>query len=169
MKKKQRVAKIEAVQAFKNGDRVKTMQILDFVEQMNGELYIVKAKVLYVLERFDESLDAATHASGMLLVLSMFINIYIVCCLCRTLLESPVHEMDARFIMANCYIKKILFQNAFDQLNLLSILGDDRIDSRRLRAYVAAKLEPPDYDDAILVMNGIVDDYPTDLNMVTCH
>lgn len=55
---------------------------------------------------------------------------------------------------------------AFDQLNILSILGDDRIDSRRLRAYVACKLEPPNYDDAILVMDGIVDDYPTDLNMV---
>jgi hypothetical protein len=69
MKKKQRVAKTEAVQAFKDGDREKTMQILEFVEQMNGELYIVKSKVLYVSERFDESLQAAIHASGRILTI----------------------------------------------------------------------------------------------------
>lgn len=75
--------------------------------------------------------------------------------------------MDARFIMANCYIKLNNWDKAFDELNLLAILGDQRLDSRRLRAYVAAKLEPPNYEDGIMVMDGIVEDYPTDLNMVS--
>ena len=65
MKKKQRVAKYEAIQAFQAGDRERTLEILDFLEVKNGELYVVQAKVLYVLGRVDESLEAAKNAAGL--------------------------------------------------------------------------------------------------------
>eukprot|EP00602_Paraphysomonas_sp_CaronLab_P000830 CAMPEP_0185029112 /NCGR_PEP_ID=MMETSP1103-20130426/15221_1 /TAXON_ID=36769 /ORGANISM="Paraphysomonas bandaiensis, Strain Caron Lab Isolate" /LENGTH=315 /DNA_ID=CAMNT_0027563733 /DNA_START=34 /DNA_END=978 /DNA_ORIENTATION=+ len=143
LKKMQREAKSKAIEAFRSGDRDKTLEILGMVDEMNGELYIVKAKVLYKLEEFEQSAVSAKLA-----------------------LSTPSMEADARFIMANCYIKLNRYLDAFDELNLLSILGDTRIDSRRLRAYVAAKLSPPNYDDGIEVMTGIVDDYPEDLNMI---
>jgi hypothetical protein len=68
--------------------------------------------------------------------------------------------------MANCFIKLNRLDEASDELNRLSILGDQRIDSIRLRAYVAAKLTPPMYNDGVDCFTVLVDDYPEDLNMV---
>ena len=143
IKKAQREAKIAAVEAFKAGDKEKTIEILSTVEQMTGELYIVKAKVLYTTEQFDESIECAKSA-----------------------LSTPAMEFDARFILANCYARKNEMLAAFDELSLLELAGDQRFDSRRLRAYVASRLDPPNYDESLLILDYLIDDYPEDMNLV---
>lgn len=144
IKKAQREAKIAAIEAFKAGDREKTIEILSMVEQMTGELYIVKAKVLYTLGQFEDSIECALAA-----------------------LSTPSMEYDARFILANCYTRKNQMLSAFDQLNLLAIAGDRRTDSRRLLAYVATRLDPPNYDESISVLDTLIDDFPEDMNLVS--
>jgi tetratricopeptide (TPR) repeat protein len=143
IKRAQREAKIAAIEAFKNGDKEKTIEILSMVEQMTGELYIVKAKVLYTTEQYDQCIESSLAALG-----------------------TPTMEFDARFLLANCYIRKNQMLSAFDELNLLAIAGDQRFDSRRLRAFVATRLDPPNYDDSLLVLESLIDDYPEDLNLV---
>jgi hypothetical protein len=67
MKKAQREAKIAAIEAFKAGDKEKTLKILSRVEQMTGELYIVKAKVQYIMEQIDQCIVSAKAALGRVL------------------------------------------------------------------------------------------------------
>jgi hypothetical protein len=55
---------------------------------------------------------------------------------------------------------------AFDELSLLELAGDQRFDSRRLRAYVASRLDPPNYDESLLILDYLIDDYPEDMNLV---
>jgi hypothetical protein len=76
-------------------------------------------------------------------------------------------EFEARFILANCYTIKKDMIAAFDELNLLSIAGDQRTDARRLRAYVATCLNPPNYDESLLILGGLIDDFPEDMNLVS--
>lgn len=144
LKKLQREAKIAAIEAFKAGNKQKTLEILSMVEKMTGELYIVQAKVLYTAELFDQCIESAKNA-----------------------LETPNMEPEARYILANCYIRKKEMDKAFDELNLLSLTGDQRLDARKLRAYIATRLEPPNYDESLLILDGLIDDFPEDMNLVS--
>jgi tetratricopeptide (TPR) repeat protein len=144
IKRAQREAKIAAIEAFKIGDKEQTIKILSMVEQMTGELYIVKAKVLYTTKQYDQCIECALAA-----------------------LSTSAMEFEARFLLANCYVQKNEMLSAFDELNLLAIAGDQRFDSRRLRACVATRLDPPNYDDSLLVLESLIDEYPEDLNLVS--
>lgn len=82
--------------------------------------------------------------------------------------DTPNMELEARFILANCYVRKKEMMKAFDELNLLSLAGDQRVDARKLRAYVATRLEPPNYDESLLILDGLIEDFPEDMNLVSC-
>jgi tetratricopeptide (TPR) repeat protein len=162
LKKIQREAKINAVTAFNSGDKEKTIEILSMVEEMSGELYIVQAKVYYILEKLDMCILAAQNALSTS-IFSQQLDVSLI----FTKLESAELELDSRFILATCYVKQNNYGAAFDELNLLSIAGDTRPDTLRLRAYVASLMSPPNYDEAILVMTVLINDYPEDLNLVS--
>jgi hypothetical protein len=60
----QRLAKRAAIDVFRSGDKDGTLEILAQVQEMNGDLFVIQAKVLYTQHRFEESLKASTSASG---------------------------------------------------------------------------------------------------------
>ena len=142
MERQQRNAKIEAVASFANGGRQEVLDIIATVMELNGELYIVKAKVYYAMEDMDNSYKAAEMA-----------------------LSWKEWELDGRYIMACVHVRKDNLIAAHEQLSMLGVLGDQRLNTRCLRGYVAARMKPPDFADGVDALSRVVDDCPEDLNV----
>lgn len=143
VERKQRNAKYEAVTAFSNGGKQEVLDILSTVKEMNGELWIIKAKVCFTMSDLANSFQAAENA-----------------------VAWEKWEMDGRYIMACVHVRNKDLCAAYDQLTILGVLGDQRLNTRRLRGYVATKMIPPDFSDGIDALSRIVDEFPEDLNML---
>jgi len=142
MERQQRNAKAEAVKAFAAGGKQEVLDIISTVKEMNGELWVVKGKVFYIMGDMDSAFHAGQQATSW---------------------ES--WEIDGRYLMACVLVRKRDLVAAYEQLTTLGVLGDQRINTRRLRAYVAARMVPPDFADGIDALSRVVDDCPEDLNM----
>lgn len=142
MERQQRNAKVEAVAAFARGDRQEVLEIISTVTEMTGELWIVKAKVSFTMSDLASAYHAAEQA-----------------------VSWERWEIDARYIMACVLVRKKDLTAAYGQLTILGVLGDQRINTRRLRGYVAARMIPPDFADGIDSLSRVVDDCPEDLNL----
>jgi tetratricopeptide (TPR) repeat protein len=142
VERQQRNAKFEAVEAFAKGEKQTVLDIISTVKEMNGELWVVKAKVFYTMSDMDNAFYAGEKATAW-----------------------PKWEIDGRYIMACVYVRKQELLAAYDQLTMLGVLGDQRINTRRLRGYVAARMVPPEFEDGVDALSRVVDDCPEDLNL----
>jgi tetratricopeptide (TPR) repeat protein len=142
MERQQRNAKFEAVAAFANGGRQEVLDIISTVTEMTGELWVVKAKVFFTISDMDNAFHAAEQA-----------------------VAWEKWELDGRYIMACVLVRKNSLVAAYEQLTMLGVLGDQRLNTRRLRGYVATRMVPPDFADGIDILSRVVDEFPEDLNL----
>ena len=143
VERQQRNAKSDAVAAFAKGGQQEVLDIISTVKEMNGELWIVKAKVFFIMSDLDNSLKAAENA-----------------------MKWEKWEIDGRYIIACVHVRNKDLLAAYEQLTALGVLGDQRLNTRRLRAYVATRMIPPDFTDGIDALSRVVDDCPEDLNVL---
>ena len=143
VERKQRNAKFEAVAAFSNGEKQEVLDIISTVNEMNGELWIIKAKVYFTMSDLENSFHAA-----------------------ETAVKWEKWEMDGRYIMACVHARHQNLTAAYGELITLGVLGDQRLNTRRLRGYVATRMLPPDFADGCDALSRIVDEFPEDLNLL---
>jgi tetratricopeptide (TPR) repeat protein len=75
-------------------------------------------------------------------------------------------NIDGHYLLACCYSIKQQYESAFKQLSILfSVNEKARIENViRLNGFLCMKINPPQYDEAILSFDLLVSKYPEDMN-----
>jgi tetratricopeptide (TPR) repeat protein len=113
--------------------------------QMNINLYIMKCKLYYSLHEIKNCESAA-----------------------KEIINLDESNIDGHYLLACCYTSKQQYESAFKQLSILfSVNGSAQIENViRLNGFLCTKINPPQYDEAVLSFDLLVSKYPEDMNAV---
>lgn len=63
-------------------------------------------------------------------------------------------------------VKLNKLDEAYDELTHMMIAGDNRLDTRKLRAYIATQLEIPQDEDAVALLTQLIAENPESMKLV---
>lgn len=141
--KEQRTAKASAIAAIRENRKEDAIRIASSVRKMNGELYLILAKVYYTLHRFEECEKAG-----------------------RAAFDFPRVESDARYMVSCSLVQQKQYPEAYEELTRLMVLCGDRDDACKLKSFLSTKLEPPKHHEGILTMTTLINKQYDDLNLI---
>ena len=78
-------------------------------------------------------------------------------------------NIDGHYLLACCYSRKKEFNRALNQLNTLYNSNNNAKKEYvlKLNLLLCMKTKPPQFDEAVLVSNILVQNYPEDMNSVS--
>ena len=140
--KEQREAQRAVVQLFSSGEKDESLIVLDKVEVLSTELWIIKIKILF--SKGDFLNCAAT---------------------CRRVIEINGKCEEAYYTLACIMAREERYEEAYMQLKLLmSYVDEPNGESFRLNALICMKLVPPKLSEAVISANSLVAYFPEDMS-----
>lgn len=139
-----REARRTMVLAFEEGEPYKSLEILSQTDRPPIDMQVNACKILYRLREF-----AACEAQ------------------CKVVLKEYDEEhQDAQYILGSSLAARGRLDDAYEVLKTMINLTGPRADACKLSAYICMKLSPPKYDQARLNMDFLVEDDPSDMNVL---
>lgn len=140
--REQREAQRAVVQLFSSGQKEESLRVLDMVEVLSTELWIIKIKILY------SNSDFANCAAA-----------------CKRVIEIDAKCEEAYYTLACVLARQERYDEAYMQLKLLmSNVDDPNGESFRLNGLICTKLVPPKLVEAVLSANSLVASFPEDMS-----
>lgn len=115
-------------------------------ELVTHELLVMQLKILYVKADLDGCITEAMK-----------------------MLAHDERDSDARYVLATTYASRGKYKEAYDHLQILLTTGNPVDEAFNLHATVCMKIDPPDYEQALLDFNQLVLKHPEDMNHVSAN